>query len=127
MKAHHLNFANHFIFLDGGEIVRKGPVDSLSADGGDALEKVMSQPPGTTFRPELKLPEEAPDALQELELLRLAHDAGDIQIYAYYAKIAGWWTIAAYLLGCVTFVFGMTFPCTLRNVSDQTSKFANTP
>ncbi|OBT64152.1 hypothetical protein VE03_06254 [Pseudogymnoascus sp. 23342-1-I1] len=109
-SAHHLSFANHFIFLDGGEIVQKGPVDSLSADGGDVLEKVMSQPAAITARPEPEIPEEAQDALKQLELLRLGHDTGDIQIYAYYANIAGWWTIAAYLLGCVTFVFGMTFP-----------------
>ncbi|OBT89053.1 hypothetical protein VE02_02018 [Pseudogymnoascus sp. 03VT05] len=109
-SAHHLSFANHFIFLDGGEIVRKGSVDSLSVDGGVALEKVMSHPGATTSRPEPEIPEEAQDALKELELLRSGHDAGDIRIYTYYADIAGWWNIAAYLLGCVTFVFGMTFP-----------------
>ncbi|OBT74156.1 hypothetical protein VF21_06257 [Pseudogymnoascus sp. 05NY08] len=109
-SAHHLSFANHFIFLDGGEIVRKGSVDSLSVDGGVVLENVMSHPGATTSRPEPEIPEEAQDVLKELELLRSGHDAGDIRIYTYYADIAGWWTIAAYLLGCVTFVFGMTFP-----------------
>jgi ATP-binding cassette subfamily C (CFTR/MRP) protein 1 len=127
MKAHHLSFANHFIFLDDGEIVRRGPVDTLSVDGGVVLEKVMSQPAATTSRPEPEIPDEAQDALKELELLRAGHDTGDIQIYTYYADIAGWWTIAAYLLGCVTFVFGMTFPCMLRRVSEQRSQFANTP
>ncbi|KFY91854.1 hypothetical protein V498_05291 [Pseudogymnoascus sp. VKM F-4517 (FW-2822)] len=109
-SAHHLSFANHLIFLEDGEIVRKGPVDSLSADGGDVLEKVMNQSAATTSRPEPEIPEEAQDALKQLELLRSGHDTGDVQIYAYYANIAGWWTISAYLLGCVTFVFGMTFP-----------------
>lgn len=102
-------------------------MDSLSVDGGDVLEKVMSQPAATTSRPEPEIPEEAQDALKELELLRAGHDTGDIKIYAYYADIAGWWTIAAYLLGCVTFVFGMTFPCKLRNISEQRSKFTDTP
>lgn len=86
----------------------------------------MTQPAATTSRPEPKIPEEAQDALQELERLRLGHDAGDIQIYAYYANLAGWWTIAAYLLGCVTFVFGMTFPCMLRNILERISIFADT-
>lgn len=94
-------------------------MDSLSADGGDVVEKVMSQSAAITSRPEPEIPEEAQDALKQLELLRLGHDTGDVQIYAYYANIAGWWTISAYLLGCVTFVFGMTFPCTLRGFPEQ--------
>lgn len=98
--------------------MRKGSVDSLSANARDVLKKVMSRPAVTTSQPEPEIPEEAQDAPKELELLRSGHNTGDIQIYAYYANIAGWWTIAAYLLGCVTFVFGMTFPCKLRKVSE---------
>ncbi|KFY47652.1 hypothetical protein V495_01884 [Pseudogymnoascus sp. VKM F-4514 (FW-929)] len=109
-SAHHLSFANHFIFLDGGKISRKGPIDSLSSDGGNVFKDVMSEPTPTTYRPELEIPEDAQDTLRKLELLRGDHDAGDFRIYAFYANIAGWWTIGAYLLGCVTFVFGMTFP-----------------
>jgi hypothetical protein len=37
--------------------------------------------------------------------------AGDMKIYAYYAKMAGWWTTGLYLFACCTFVFGVTFPC----------------
>lgn len=36
---------------------------------------------------------------------------GDMKVYAYYAKNAGWWTISLYLLACCAFVVGVTFPC----------------
>lgn len=109
-----MSFTDHFIFLgDGGEIARQGTLDSLSADGGDVLQRFASQPPAMTSRPGPEIPE---DALHELEMLedpepRAGRHAGDMRIYAYYAKIAGWWTIAVYLLACVVFVFGVTFPC----------------
>lgn len=66
-------------------------------------------------RPEIDLPEEV---LQELEQLEnpdpeSRRRGGDMRIYAYYARIAGWWTISVYLVACAGLVVGVTFPCEL--------------
>lgn len=36
-----------------------------------------------------------------------------MRVYAYYARIAGWWTISVYLVACAGLVVGVTFPCEL--------------
>lgn len=113
--ANHLNFADYVIFLDDeGQIARQGTRESLS-DTAEDVQKLAGQPPATTSRPELEIPE---DALHELEMLEDPdpadhRHAGDMKIYAYYANTAGWWTISLYLFACAAFVFGVTFPCTL--------------
>ncbi|POR38791.1 Canalicular multispecific organic anion transporter 2 [Tolypocladium paradoxum] len=112
VTANHLSFADYVIFLDQeGQIARQGTRESLS-DADEELQKLASQPPTTTSRPKLEIPE---DALHELEMLEDPNPgdhrhAGDMKVYAYYANIAGWWTISLYLFACATFVFGVTFP-----------------
>ena len=34
----------------------------------------------------------------------------DMKVYAFYAKTAGGWRMALYILACCAFVFGVTFP-----------------
>jgi hypothetical protein len=110
-----LTFGQHIIFLDeNGHITRQGNRDTLSAGGRD-FQRFASQPPTRTSQLEPELPE---DALRELEMLEYSTPgdsryAGDVRIYAYYANIAGWWTISVYLFACAVFVFGVTFPCKL--------------
>lgn len=36
---------------------------------------------------------------------------GDIQVYYYYVRVVGKWTILLYLFTCACCVFGLTFPC----------------
>ena len=115
-----MSFADHIIALgDGGEIVRQGARDNLSSSIANLPQKFTSQPPAITSQPEPEIPK---DALHELAILkdldpRGGRHTGDMRIYAYYAKIAGWWTIVVYLLGCAAFVFGVTFPCKQSGVS----------
>ncbi|GBF62869.1 ABC transporter [Trichophyton mentagrophytes] len=111
-SANHLSFADNIIFLDeNGEIARQGNLESLSAD--DDIKQLANQcQTATTSRPEPQLSE---DVLHELEILEdpeleSSRMTGDMKVYAYYAKNAGWWTISLYLLACCAFVVGVTFP-----------------
>ncbi|ODA76961.1 hypothetical protein RJ55_07478 [Drechmeria coniospora] len=116
-SANHLNFADHLVFLNAdGEVVKQGPRAVVAMDDED-IEKLASQPQTRTVREEPELSEEVQEALQEIELLEnpveepgIVRNAGDMRIYAYYAKNAGWGLISLYLAACATFVFGVTFP-----------------
>jgi hypothetical protein len=93
-------------------LAQQGTLESISA-AGKYLQNAGTQLPATTSRPELELSDET---LQELgmldqETLDTSRQAGDLKIYAYYTKIAGWKRILAYLIACTTFSFGFTFPC----------------
>jgi ATP-binding cassette subfamily C (CFTR/MRP) protein 1 len=108
--GNHLKFS--VIFLDkNGEIARQGTPSKISVDGGD-IPKIESPSSTTAFPSDPEPPE---DLLHELEMfddLELgARNVGDLKIYTYYAKIAGWWTVSIYLFACAAFVFGVMFPC----------------
>lgn len=109
--ANHLHYADHVIFLnEEGCIARQGTLESMSED--EDIQKLTAQPPATTSRPKLELTDEA---LTELEAVEnnepnTGRPAGDLKIYAYYAKVAGWWNVTLYLFAGATFVFGVTFP-----------------
>ncbi|KAF3480026.1 ABC transporter [Arthroderma uncinatum] len=112
-SANHLSFADNIIFLnEKGGIARQGTRESLYSDDDD-IRKLESQPQAATTS---RLgPELSEDVLQELEILEdpnleTSRKTGDMKVYAYYAKNAGWWTISLYLLACGFFVFGVTFP-----------------
>ncbi|PFH57820.1 hypothetical protein XA68_14537 [Ophiocordyceps unilateralis] len=111
-SAHHLSYADHVICLDkDGKIAEQGPLDKLSI-AANGVQSLSSQPIMETSRPELEIPE---DALHELEILEEQEPeetrrAGDMRIYAYYAKTAGWWTTLIYLFACAAFVYGAIFP-----------------
>lgn len=86
-------------------------MESVSVAGLDyqGLERPR---PAATPRPEVELPEEV---LRELEHLEnpdpeSRRHGGDVRIYAYWACIAGWWTISVYLVACAGLVVGVTFP-----------------
>ncbi|KAM5429329.1 hypothetical protein McanCB56680_000032 [Microsporum canis] len=110
-SINHLSFADNVIFLnDKGEISRQGSLESLFAD--EDIKGLASQPRTTTSQREQELSE---DVLHELEILEdpkleTSRMTGDMKVYAYYAKNAGWWTISLYILACCVFVFGVTFP-----------------
>ncbi|EFE37769.1 ABC bile acid transporter, putative [Trichophyton verrucosum HKI 0517] len=104
--------SDNIIFLnENGEIARQGNLESFSA--GDDIKQLANQcQTTTTSRPEPQLSE---DVLHELEILEdpeleSSRMTGDMKVYAYYAKNAGWWTISLYLLACCAFVVGVTFP-----------------
>ncbi|EFR02843.1 hypothetical protein MGYG_05844 [Nannizzia gypsea CBS 118893] len=111
-SANHLSFADNIIFLsENGEIASQGSLESLSSD--EDIKRLANHcQTATTSRPE---PELSEDVLHELEILEdpeleTSRMTGDIKVYAYYAKNAGWWTISLYLLACCAFVVGVTFP-----------------
>ncbi|GJN77161.1 hypothetical protein PLIIFM63780_000650 [Purpureocillium lilacinum] len=114
-SGHHLSFADYVVFLDSnGMITRHGAKDSMSSE--DEIVQEVSEESTTPRQPvdpaDAELPEEM---LQELDLLDdpdqgVSRMTGDLKVYAYYAKIAGPWTMFIYLLACATFVFGVTFP-----------------
>ncbi|XP_044717675.1 ABC transporter domain-containing protein [Hirsutella rhossiliensis] len=109
--AHHLQYADYIILLDkNGNIAEQGTPDSVSMNAGgiQALESEVI----ATSRPELEIPE---DVLHELEILddqepEETRRAGDMRIYAYYAKTAGYWRTSIYLVACAAFVYGSIFP-----------------
>ncbi|KJZ74702.1 hypothetical protein HIM_05819 [Hirsutella minnesotensis 3608] len=109
--AHHLSYADYIILLDkDGNIAEQGTYDSLSITAGGV--SLVDQSDIQTSRPELEIPE---DALAELEQLEdqepeATRKAGDMRIYAYYAKTAGWFTTSVYLVACAAFVYGSIFP-----------------
>ncbi|KAK5989321.1 ABC multidrug transporter B [Cladobotryum mycophilum] len=109
-SVHHLRFADSILLLDGnGNIVKQ----STSADvDGEDIQKLQGQPRATTTKPEDEITDEL---LEELGLLEdpspdANRNAGDMTMYAYYAKNAGWWTMSLYIFACAIFVFGFTFP-----------------
>ncbi|KAK2865449.1 hypothetical protein FQN49_003561 [Arthroderma sp. PD_2] len=112
-SASHLRFADNIIFLnEKGGIARQGTLESLSAADEDIQRLASHSQAATTFRPE---PELSEDVLHELEILEdpeleTGRKTGDMKVYAYYVKNAGWWTISLYLIACGFFVFGVTFP-----------------
>lgn len=110
-SSKHLQYANHIILLDAdGRVAQQGALSEINlAEAG--LDGLTEAP--VTTRATLELSE---DSLAEIgwspddEPETLDRHAGDLQVYGYYAKIAGYGKIALYLFACATFVFGVVFP-----------------
>lgn len=108
---HHLQYADYIILLDkNGNIAEQGTPDVVSVTAGGI--QAQDSEAITTSRPELEIPE---DVLLELEILddqepAETRRAGDVRIYTYYAKTAGYWRTSIYLLACCAFVYGSIFP-----------------
>ncbi|KAI1076073.1 ABC multidrug transporter [Whalleya microplaca] len=128
-SASHLQYADHIVILDEGKVAQQGTWESLSAAGNwQHLQQSTDQPLATTSRPELELGDEAREELEMLEFDKAdaARRTGDMKIYAYYAKVAGWGKIAVYLAACATFVFGVLFPSVwLQLWTDSNEKYPN--
>lgn len=111
--ASHLQFADKIVILNGqGEITQQGTLEDVFSS--DFIQTLADLPPVTTSRPELEISEETMqdigvplDSEEEPEPKR---QSGDFKVYAFYAKIAGGWRMALYILACSAFVFGVTFP-----------------
>lgn len=127
--ASHLQFADKVIILnEEGEIAQQGTLENASSC--DFIQKLTDLPPVTTSRPALEISEEAMqdigvplDSEEEPEPKR---HSGDLKVYAFYAKIAGGWSIALYILACSAFVFGVNFPSVwLQNWTNYNAKHPN--
>ncbi|OAA71650.1 ABC transporter, transmembrane domain, type 1 [Akanthomyces lecanii RCEF 1005] len=112
----HLQFADNIIILnEKGQIARQGRWEAISADSAFAHHSVHDEPV-VTHRPELEISDET---MQEIGVPLDANEdsggddsaqPGDLQVYAFYARVAGVWPILAYLFACSVFVFGVNFP-----------------
>ncbi|ODA75948.1 hypothetical protein RJ55_08589 [Drechmeria coniospora] len=109
-SAKHLGLADYIVVLDEkGKISRRGSPESMSDIVEFIQDSEIETGPGEGLPANLS---ETP--LPELELLEgemnAGRGAGDTQVYLYYAKIAGWWSTVAFVVGCAAIVFGVTFP-----------------
>ncbi|KAJ6784449.1 hypothetical protein PWT90_09718 [Aphanocladium album] len=112
----HLQFADSIIILnDKGQVTKQGSWETISVDPAFAHLSTHEQTV-VTRRPELDISDET---IQEIGVpLDASQDsdgndakgAGDLQIYAFYARVAGAWPILAWLCACSVFVFGVNFP-----------------
>lgn len=112
--VHHCQFADQVIVLDkNGKVSERGSFQSLSSAGG-YISRVSGAPSVMTARPQLALADETLEALQLPEgddgvENDESRRSGDLRVYGYYAKIAGWWNMLTFWLLCAAFMFGMTF------------------
>lgn len=112
--AGHLQFGDNIIILNKeGEITQQGSRAAISSSD-DFIKRLAKQPPPVTSRPELEISDET---MQEIgvpldiqEDLDPSRHTGDRKVYAFYAKIAGGWSMTIYLCACAAFVFGVNFP-----------------
>lgn len=114
--AHHLRHADSIIFLnEGGEINRQGTLEVLLVEDEIVRQLLTQTTNAFTSRSHPEIPKEMMQELIPLENGNIdpSRRTGDIKVYAYYANIAGWWTMAAYFVACASFVFGTSFPCGL--------------
>lgn len=112
----HLQYADNIIVMsERGEVMQQGDWESIRASPAFADLSIQDEP-RITQRPELEISDET---LQEIGVDLDGEDSheggdaaqpGDLQVYAFYAKVAGAWPILAYLLACSVFVFGVNFP-----------------
>lgn len=111
-SAKHLQYADHIILLNSeGSIEQQGSLSEIDLAAAD-LEDLPSQSSVTT-RAKLEIDEEVLLEIgwnPEEEPEPVTRHAGDLAVYGYYAKIAGYGKIALYLFACATFVFGVVFP-----------------
>lgn len=82
-------------------------------DNNEYIQRLALRPAIRPSQPQLEIPEEI---LQELDLPEnddmhgIDRRTGDLKVYAYYIRIAGWGVMSIYLFSCMSFVFGVTFP-----------------
>ncbi|KAJ3499459.1 hypothetical protein NLG97_g302 [Lecanicillium saksenae] len=112
----HLQFADNIIILnEKGQVTQQCSWDTIGASPAFAHLLAHDQT-AVTRRPELEISDETIqeigvplDAVQDLDSSD-SKGAGDLQVYAFYASVAGVWPILAWLCACAIFVFGVNFP-----------------
>lgn len=111
--ASHLQFADNIITLNGeGEVAQQGRLQDVFS--GDFIQTLADLPPVTTSRAVLEISDETMEEigvpLDGEENPETERHSDDMKVYAFYAKTAGGWRMALYILACCAFVFGVTFP-----------------
>ncbi|KAG5953563.1 hypothetical protein E4U53_004782 [Claviceps sorghi] len=113
-NAGHLRFADHIIVLSqDGVVAEQGTLDQVSRSGG-YVQRLASSPTNQTSKHEVL--ELSDDVYRELGLANedeehdSSHQTGDFQVYIYYIKVAGEKTFLIYLVICVAYTFGLSFP-----------------
>jgi ATP-binding cassette, subfamily C (CFTR/MRP), member 1 len=107
----HLRYADNVIVLDSkGGVCSDIELDDSTID--EKSDEVLTKPiygPSPTEAASL-ITTKSLDVLEDPKLDG-SRSTGDLKVYAYYAKIAGRWTMASYLVACAAYVFCMSFPC----------------
>lgn len=83
-------------------VFNETPVETLHREPSDGSSQVQSQ-----------LGQNIPEEVghMEDEEQDASRSVGDMKLYIHYSRAAGWWNMAAYVVSCLTFVFGTMFPC----------------
>jgi hypothetical protein len=127
--ANHLKFADNIITIDDKGIVEQ-------RETPDAIDLEIETPSTTAEKSTIissqacsvsPVDKEASDEfIKDLDILEdpqadANRRAGDLTIYTYFAKIAGWPLVCIYLVACASYLFGLTFPCKCQGMPAITS------
>ncbi|KAL7917975.1 ABC transporter [Trichoderma austrokoningii] len=114
-SASHLRFADHIIVLNKqGSIAEQGTLEQVSKSGGYVQHP--ASPPAAVDMSQKKLLELPEEIYHELHLsnqedeLAPGRQTSDLQLFTYYIRVAGGWTFSIYLLVCVAYTLGLSFP-----------------
>ncbi|PIA92043.1 ABC transporter C family member 13 [Cercospora beticola] len=112
-SAHHLCLADHIIHLDMSGCMVKG--GSTAEDDTVYGEKSAPTNPHAELSSDRELEDEFSNAERDLDLLldpepEKHRHKGDLRVWYYYVRMAGWPMTIVYLSACAVLVFGITFP-----------------
>ena len=113
-SAHHMCLADHIIHLDMSGCMVKG--GCTAEDDTVYGEKSAPTNPHVELSSDPQLEDEFSNAERDLDLLLdpepgKHRQKGDLRVWYYYVRIAGWPMTIVYLSACAVLVFGITFPC----------------
>ncbi|KAJ5748330.1 uncharacterized protein N7511_010026 [Penicillium nucicola] len=113
-SAHHLTYADHIIAIDeNGRVLEHGSYSELvSANGYVGTLSEVSQSTSTTRAPDIVLDDETLQGLNldDAEEEDSSRRTGDMTVYRYYFENIGWSLLSVFLLTCLLFVLGLSFP-----------------
>ncbi|UJO17086.1 ABC multidrug transporter B [Fulvia fulva] len=110
---HHIRLADHLIVLNADGTMAK--YDSQEMIGHSDDKHLSLGNPGSPSPVCLSALEQTHHEKQDIHLaqdheLQDSRKTGDMKVYTYYARIAGWPMITVYLFASAILVFGVTFP-----------------